>query len=182
MRAPEVVTSVCACVDRFPHFRLSLPYRRATRLFNLPIDMITHSLDRLLLLALLGGTLFLARRAAVRQAGGMDQLARLATGLLLCLGIWWVWLGLTAFIGIPRALWLCPFDRLLQTMTLAMVGWLALGRAGTGGGQRWRSPMVLAFAVMLPVYLGWAPEWARAMQANPTAAPPMAAARIWHAW
>lgn len=153
-------------------------------MIDLPIDIIAHSLDRLLLLALLGGTLFLARRAAVRQAGGMDQLARLAKGLLLCLGLWWIWMGLTLFIGIPRAQWLCPFDRLLQTLTLATVGWLVLGRstAEVSSGLRWRTVMILAFAVVLPVYLGWAPEWARAMQSRPTAAPPMATARAWDAW
>ena len=145
---------------------LSISHSQATELIDLPIDIIAHSLDRLLLLALLGGTLFLARRAAAQQAAGMEHLARLATGLLLCLGVWWLWLGMTSFIGIPRALWLCPFDRLLQTMTLATVGWLALGRTGSlGGGGRWRTGMMLAFAVVLPVYLGWAPEWARAMQA-----------------
>jgi len=156
-------------------------------LIDLPIDIIAHSLDRLLLLALLGGTLFLARRAALLQAGGMEQLARLAKGLLLCLGLWWIWLGLTTFIGIPRAQWLGPFDRLLQTMTLATVGWLAWGRPAAGanganGERRWRRAMVLAFAVVLPVYLGWAPEWARAMQSRPMAAPPMATARAWDAW
>lgn len=152
-------------------------------MFELPIDIIAHSWDRLLLPALLGATLVLARRAAARQAGGMDQLAGLATGLLFCLGVWWVWLGMTAFIGIPRSQWLGPFDRLLQTTSLATVGWLALGRAtGPGGGRRWRLGMVLAFAVVLPVYLGWAPEWARAMQARPAATPPLAAARAWDAW
>lgn len=152
-------------------------------MFELPIDIIAHSWDRLLLPALLGATLVLARRAAARQAGGMDQLAGLATGLLVCLGVWWVWLGMTAFIGIPRSQWLGPFDRLLQTTSLATVGWLALGRAGgPEGGRRWRLGMVLAFAVVLPVYLGWAPEWARAMQARPAATPPMAAARAWDAW
>lgn len=162
---------------------LSISHSQATELIDLPIDIIAHSLDRLLLLALLGGTLFLARRAAAQQAAGMEHLARLATGLLLCLGVWWLWLGMTSFIGIPRALWLCPFDRLLQTMTLATVGWLALGRTGSlGGGGRWRTGMMLAFAVVLPVYLGWAPEWARAMQARPATAPPMAAARAWDAW
>ncbi len=152
-------------------------------MIDLPLDIIAHQLDRLLLPALLLLALWLGRRAALRGGGaGLALSTRLAQGLLLVAALWWLWLALTAFIGIPRDQWIGPFDRLLQTLALALVAWLLLDGGQAGLGRRGRLGLALAFGGLLPLYLGWAPRWARAMQAAGASSLPMGTARIWDAW
>jgi len=107
-----------------------------------------------------------------------------AASILATMGLRVPFTALADARGMAPALWVAPFDRLLGTTMLVMLGWTL-----TTGPRSWRVFLAAGFTATAITYLSWAPTWAEEFARQPgltalpsSAAPVLGLTRIWDAW